>query len=68
MRTSTADRNIIVPTEAFAHAAAERLAQAIRERTAVGLASVALAGGSTPRNVYADLAAHTVFAGLRLEG
>jgi len=48
---------IIVPAEAFVRVAAERLAQAVRDRASAGMASVALAGGSTPRRVYADLAA-----------
>ncbi|HSK08010.1 MAG TPA: 6-phosphogluconolactonase [Vicinamibacterales bacterium] len=48
---------LVVPAGAFARMAAECIARRLRARAARGTFSLALAGGSTPRAVYAALAA-----------
>ncbi|RPJ74880.1 MAG: 6-phosphogluconolactonase [Acidobacteria bacterium] len=50
-------RVLIVPAETFAARAAECLVHALRTLAAEGPVSMALAGGATPRAVYASLAA-----------
>lgn len=53
---AAAGRVVVLPPEAFAAGAAARLARLLREAASRGSASLALAGGSTPRPVYRRLA------------
>ena len=56
MSTPAPEIAIYSDRAALAHAAAERFLQVAARATAQGRFTVALSGGSTPRDLYADLA------------